>query len=510
MKKILCIAFSVAAIILVSAQEIKVKKDEIQVDGKSIARIERSKKSSSSFVVSDLKKNPLFTAEITSYTPLGNQSPDKWLQLTGINGVVKEVPLAKIPEKQGGSLLGSVVGLNPFKIMKVALTAGGAEDVSKNLIFNDASLITTKGVDADKINSFFQTEDRSISSKVDEYLEPLKKEAASDDEIARNHNIQIDGTGLISADGQPIGLITKIDLGNQEMKYRIGDMNNTSIAVILYQPNDLPGYYQLVTFEDKTFPIYAEHNSDRTADDELARRSVYKLYANGYTLGNMSERIKEQNERNREEYNKKLQAAKDNSINIYDQPGYIIDKDGNRVDGKITLRFESLDNKLDPKSKNSGMSDLTQYGTGVGIKLDNGKGMGYKAREGVKVYVGDRTLVGTASMADGNLGNSSDSQLSLFGEAQFFDAAYESNGDFVLFHVRNPQYYYLKLGDNKAVYLGSKGGGILGIGTKKPERIQKIFDDYVKCPALNFSDYDTSTKDGLIQVITDYQQKCEK
>jgi hypothetical protein len=47
------------------------------------------------------------------------------------------------------------------------------------------------------------------------------------------------------------------------------------------------------------------------------------------------------------------------------------------------------------------------------------------------------------------------------------------------------------------------------LGKKKPEKIQKEFDEYVGCPDLNSVDYQTGTKDGLIRLIEDYAGKCK-
>lgn len=48
--------------------------------------------------------------------------------------------------------------------------------------------------------------------------------------------------------------------------------------------------------------------------------------------------------------NKKAEDdAKANSNNIYDVPGYVIDKDGNKKEGKITIEFESIAAKLGKK-----------------------------------------------------------------------------------------------------------------------------------------------------------------
>lgn len=93
------------------------------------------------------------------------------------------------------------------------------------------------------------------------------------------------------------------------------------------------------------------------------------------------------------------------------------------------------------------------------------------------------------------------------GESQFFEIQAENNGSYVLNHVKNPQYYYLKLNNqSKAAYMGDKAG----FGKRKPEKIKKIFDEYVSCPALDFSKYDTKTKEGLINVLNDYQSSCKR
>ena len=51
------------------AQEVKVKKGEIQIDGKSVAKIDKEK---NIYTISDLSGKSLFTATITNQTPLKN------------------------------------------------------------------------------------------------------------------------------------------------------------------------------------------------------------------------------------------------------------------------------------------------------------------------------------------------------------------------------------------------------------------------------------------------------
>jgi hypothetical protein len=53
-------------------------------------------------------------------------------------------------------------------------------------------------------------------------------------------------------------------------------------------------------------------------------------------------------------------------------------------------------------------------------------------------------------------------------------------------------------------------GDKAGFGTKKPEKIKKLFDEYVSCAYLDFFKYDTKTKEGLVQVLVDYSVQCKK
>ncbi|MDR0683282.1 MAG: hypothetical protein LBG15_15790 [Dysgonamonadaceae bacterium] len=47
------------------------------------------------------------------------------------------------------------------------------------------------------------------------------------------------------------------------------------------------------------------------------------------------------------------------------------------------------------------------------------------------------------------------------------------------------------------------------LGKKKEETVKKEFDEYVKCDALNYSDYNTETEQGLIKLVNDYLEKCK-
>jgi hypothetical protein len=486
--KILFVALMLVSILTFS-QEVKVKKGEIQINGKSVAKIDKEK---TIYTISDLSGKALFTATITNQTPLKNVSSKNWLQLTGSNGVVRELEL----------------------IDKTSFSFGMEKPITENLSLSNDPLLTASGIDEAKINSFFQTEDRSISKAEDDVMEHDKEINRSEDALAANNKVLISSVGIISANNQKIGYIVRKskgkDMVQEFLSYTVLDINKILVAQIDFSSYDRANVQSgliLKTFDGKSFPIkMANYTSAQLEYDELAPRVVKKLYANGYTLGDMKSMVQIAGQENADavdQQNKDIEdRAKADSKNIYGA-GYIIDKNGNKKEGTITMEFESISAKL---GKEKNITDITSYGTSV-LLTSNGKTETYKAKDGVKFCAGGRCFLGANGSEDSGTGNSSGSQLGAFGESLFFEILAEKDGNYVLNFVKNPQYYYLKLANQpKAIYLGDKAG----FGTKKPEKIKKLFDEYVKCPALDFSKYDIKTKEGLVQVLSDYSSSCKK
>ena len=86
MKKI--ILFSIGVFFLITkalAQDIKIKKGELLIDGTPIAKISSKDKVVS---YSDLSGNFLFTAEAPYATVSGNSTPERWLRFKGANNLL--------------------------------------------------------------------------------------------------------------------------------------------------------------------------------------------------------------------------------------------------------------------------------------------------------------------------------------------------------------------------------------------------------------------------------------
>lgn len=477
MKIKLALTATLFACISVFAQEIKIKKGELFLDEKVVAKVDDKGRI---YKFSDLSGKLQFTGTPINGRTEGTQSDNGWIEFTGTNGIVKESKHA-----EGG------------------FTLSMGKLIVKNALAN--GLITNEGINEARVTEFFLTEDRSLSEGRKNGITAQKDEAKNED--AFGLSIDFDGN-IKDKNGQLIGTITRVNVDASQSKfksssmldkfleYRVYDVNRILVAKLPSsdsdQTNERTGLI-IYTYDNKEIPMTAKNGLNYKipiATDKIADRFVKKLYANGYTLGNMKPVLegiaKDKNNAVNQKNQDAESQAKANSKNIYNIPGYVIGKDGTKKNGEITIMFESIAVKL-------GVNDTKAYGDAATLHSSD-KTEFLKAKDGVKFCAGERCFIGVEG-------------TSSLGGSVFLEILAEKNEGYVLHDLRYPEDYYLKLADQpKAVYLGEKGG----FGKRKPEKIKKVFDEYVKCSTLDFSKYDTKTKEGLVQVLTDYLSQCKK
>lgn len=481
MKIKLVITVTMFAAISVFSQEIKIKKGELLLDDKVVAKVDDKGRV---YKFSDLGGKLQFTGTLINGRTVGTQSDSGWVEYTGTNGHVKEA------NHQEG-----VFTLSMGKLIVQNALANG--------------LITKDGINEAKVNEFFLTEDRSLSDARKSGIAAQKGDAKKEDAIG----LSIDYDGNIKdKNGQLIGTITRVDVDASQSKfasksmmdkfleYRVFDIHKILVARLPCSDSDMTNEdtgLKIYTYDNKEIPITAKNGLNfktPIAIDKVADRMVKKLYANGYTLGDMKPVLdgiaNEKNDAAKQKSTEVENQAKADSKNIYNIPGYVIDKEGTKKEGIVTIEFESINAKL---GREKGISDVTNYGGTVTLNID-GKNEFFKAKDGVKFCAGSRCFIGVAG-------------TNLLGGSVFCEIFSEDKGSYVLMDVKTTEDSYLKLADQpKAVYLGEKGG----FGKRKPEKIKKIFDEYMKCSTLDFSKYDTKTKEGLVQVLADYSVQCKK
>lgn len=471
---------------LMNAQEVNVKRGVITVDGTGVAKISKEKRV---YKVSDLTGNFLFSVEGLNQTEAKNPVDKMFFRFIGANGNIQEV----YPSNE-------------------SFTFSMEKSITRNLVEGTTKFLTPQGIDHNLINQFFSNSDQSVSKNIDEKYEQIKKAHQEEDELAQNDKITIAGNGNILKGNERIGRIIEKEMDGGFFSYTVVDLKGTVIAkteVLTPNRSELLGY-EFTTFDGQKFVanekrLFAQGSFAKMKDNKLTERIVKKLYKNGYTLGNMDEKIQAYQNQKQGEYNEAYKQLEANSLNLVEVKGYILTEKNAKIEGLISIPYENIEEKM---KSNRGIEDLTNYGGILNLKDEAGKAKTYRAKDGILVVAGERKFIGARGTNDDATGNSSGSQLSILGESQFFEIDYENAAGYVVHHPKNPQYPYIKLkSDKEAFYLGSKGT----FKEKSKDRLEKIFNSSLKCPQLNFVNYDVNTKEGLIKLLDDYaSNNCKK
>ena len=226
-----------------------------------------------------------------------------------------------------------------------------------------------------------------------------------------------------------------------------------------------------------------------------------KLYANGYPFGDMAPYFAQYEEDKKAAQNafqqQRIAEARKQSVNLYNVEGYVLDSQGNKLNGLITIEFESIAPILD---KNVVFANVDN--DIVKLKTTDGKETKYNAADNVIFGVGDRTFLGTDSGREVGYIFKVEGETNIY----FYEILYTNNGNYVLSHPKMPEAYLIKIGSKPALYVGDKDSFRR---IKTPEEVQKLVSDYLQCPAINPADYNTTNKESLIALINDYTAKCK-
>jgi hypothetical protein len=487
MKKI--ILFSIGVFFLITkalAQDIKIKKGELLIDGTPIAKISSKDKVVS---YSDLSGNFLFTAEAPYATVSGNSTPERWLRFKGANNNVREISL-------------------PYSFK---LTFSIEKYVTDAILKTIPELLPLKGANNQFINQFFASQDQPFSDRWDAIYEEEREATRTEQELANADKLRIEQNDILK-DGNKIGTISaKVSKMDNFMnkpvayKYTVTDENGGQVASLEYEAK-ADGFYIIKTYDQKEFSILSkliEPQPDKAPGyDPLAKRIVQRLYANGYPFGDMTVAFEQFLESKKQEakrkYNEKREEAKVGSMNLYNVAGYVIDKNNEKKEGALTIEFESIEKRM-----GATLPDRSTLGRLLKLKDQAGNVITFNADDKVKFCAEGHCYLGVEPLENDYMKSSSFADPYTY---QFFEILYEKDGNYVLNHIAYPDDYLLKVkGNDKAIYLGEKGI----FRTKKPEKIQRLLTKYLNCPSMDPTKYNTFTKEGLIEVIQDYQKNCQ-
>lgn len=255
------------------SQEIKIKKGELLLDNKAVAKVEDKGRI---YKFSDMNSKLQFDATVINGRTIGTQSDNGWVEYTGTNGHVKEA--------------GHTEGTFTLSMGKLIVQNAMAQ-----------GLITKDGIDEAKVNEFFLTEDRSLSDARKNGIASQKTEAKEED----NLGVSIDFNGNIkNKNGEFLGFITRayIDASQSQfsstammdkyLEYRVFDMNKALIARLQCSDSDNTNEskgLKIYTDDGKEIPMSAKNGMNfqkPLAVDKIADRMIKKLFVNGYIGGN--------------------------------------------------------------------------------------------------------------------------------------------------------------------------------------------------------------------------------
>lgn len=261
MRNILTTLTLSSSIILCSAQDLKIKKDEILLDKRPIGKLEKQKEG---YRISSMDGSAWFIVNTANITQSKNKAPIYWLELTGSNGNLRETEYREIP-----------FSFSKEKWMVMAL------------LNSDTGLLTSSGINKDILATYFQTSDRAVSEKWDRIISQQKAEIAKEEELAAQAKLTYDGSGAIRRDGEIIGYLLKrtVQPDPAYFVYSIVDASNSAkvAEISFYRDENLnrKGVFMKLA-NGEMIPLNQLGYSFNKIDiNYLSTRIVYKAFALG-------------------------------------------------------------------------------------------------------------------------------------------------------------------------------------------------------------------------------------
>jgi len=469
----------IASFMLLSAhaQDLKIKKGEVLLGGTPVALVKEAKR------VCDLSTpdgKKVFTFFITNKTKQGIITPEDWLQFTSPEGAVFELQ-------------------NP----KDRIVLSTTKYLVYKLLDSKPQLIAVDGIKTSTIDDLFKQGSRPFSAKWDSLYTIVKNMEKTDEEFTAQHPFSINNNGDIIINKEMVGkvFVNEHSLGKRD--YYVKDRVGNQVAEIKLESwTRSENFSNITTCDNRKLPFLQYNTASKLSEDEMLRRMVSKLLANGYALGDMTENIKL-----RLAERQLVKEVRDASVNIYNVPGKVVLADGTTHEGNITIVYESIEKKMGKGT--SGILDLDAPAMGSTVTLTHNGANGkteqkFKAADNVTVYAGGKTYIGAKGSKDGVLRNAGGNGSLNIGtrHPQFFEVLFTDGKDnYILEHPLDKNELYLKLKDRKeAIYLGDKA--LLGTRSEK----KRITTEYLNKPSMDAAKYDTRTKEGLQQLIADYTE----
>lgn len=231
------------------------------------------------------------------------------------------------------------------------------------------NLFNENGFNTSEIQKFFDTPRENLGDK---YLKAKTNSIAEDnarksqlDNIRTLYNPRLGSKGeiLINNGNYPAKIIgyakgyNCVGFGNSGPCLEVSDLDGIKVAS-LYQTQGIKTY-TVRTFDHNEFSFTATRPYAQS-DYAFVNEFVGNLFIQGYTLEHQAYY------KNQELQHAKVTDAVNRSINLYDVPGYLVEKSGKKTEGMITIWFEMLDTERTGQKLPEGGAD--RFGQRVTLK----------------------------------------------------------------------------------------------------------------------------------------------
>lgn len=257
--------FTFSALVLLGvlcfSQDVKIKKGDIFLDKQAVAKIEKQK---GGYKISSLDGGTWLLANVINITQTQKVAPKYWLELTGLNGNLREVEYRKID-----------------------FTMSREKWLVEALLNSDTGLFATNGLSREVVEQFFQTQDRRVSDTWDRIIEEQRAQNASEDALAKQDKVVFDGR-TIKRQGEVVGFIQTKEIPKGTLIHYTSaffDGNKNLIAQIaFYREENLnqDGLKLELRSGEEQLLNQVEYSFSRIDLADLTKRAVHRLNALGF------------------------------------------------------------------------------------------------------------------------------------------------------------------------------------------------------------------------------------
>lgn len=409
------------------SQKIKTKNDKVLFDDKEVAII---KQTGDSYLFKSLDGKSQFTANYKGLSE-GTTTIYQWLDMKNAD----ESKSSEIP-------------------YEVLMTSFNSSRIIIKLLSEKYGLITSNGIDADKVKQFFDQDREKLSLQYTQSIVAAKEEAKLnkadyDAKIGKLRPwVKKDGT-IVTGGELGTNIIgrathTAYSAFNKDDFMFFTDLDGTLVAKAKITDNFV-NKTTVTLFNGDSFSFNAKRSFGPSDAFIYFKEVVEQLVARDYVLGHQAKTY------NANLHKEKVAVAKGKSASIYNQKGYVIDEKGTKLVGTINAEFEPLD--VNETGKTEVFESIDTYGKKVSVKYLNEKGNSRTSSFAAKDNItfarinadGSETrFVGTKVKGDAMKKLSNAMSLG-FNNAYFYEVLFEENGNQVLIDPIKNDIFVIKL-----------------------------------------------------------------